>query len=109
MTASGMYFRFHFPLCIAAVWGVAASGAWAEETRSTFTAECEPSNGELTRFDMNVNGQTRVARTVTVATGKRILVLAQESGIDVRMEARGVGTKSISYADNPLRRWAVQR
>lgn len=104
-----MYSRFHFPLCVAALWGVAAAGAWADETRSPFNAECEPTSGELTRFDMNVNGQTRVARTVTAGAGTRVLVLAQESGIDVRMEARGAGAKAISYADNPLRRWAVQR
>ena len=104
-----MYSRFHFPLCVAALWGAAAAGAWAEEARSPFSAECEPTSGELTRFDMNVSGQTRTARTVTTGAAKRVLVLAQESGIDVRMEARGAGTKSISYADNPLRRWAVQR
>jgi hypothetical protein len=104
-----MYSRFHFPLCVAALWGAAVAVAWAGETPAPFNAECEPTSGELTRFDMNVNGQTRVTRTVTVGAGARVLVLARESRIDVRMEARSAGARTISYADNPLRRWAVQR
>jgi len=104
-----MYSRFHLPLCVAALWGVAAAVASAEGLPASFTAECEPSGVELTRFDMSVIGQTRVVRNVTVRPGVRVLVLAEESGIDVRMEARRAGVATIAYADNPLRRWGIQR
>jgi hypothetical protein len=104
-----MYSRLHFPLCVAALWVAAVAVAWAEEAPASFNAECEPTGVELTRFEMNVNGQTRVARTVTVGAGVRVLVLARESRIDVRMEARNAGSRTITYADNPLRRWAIQR
>jgi hypothetical protein len=104
-----MYSRLHFPLCVAALWVAAVAVAGVEEAPASFNAECEPTGVELTRFEMNVNGQTRVARTVTVGAGVRVLVLARESRIDVRMEARNAGSRTITYADNPLRRWAIQR
>jgi len=52
-------------------------------------------------------GQQRITRTIDVPAGTDILLVATETGVDVRVELQS-GTAAL-VSDNPVRRWGPQR
>ena len=104
-----MYSRFHFPLCVAALWGAAVAVAWAEGAPASFNAgvradvrRAHPLRNERQWPDARGAYRHRGSRSARprAGAGKRHRCA---DGSPQR------GRKTIAYADNPLRRWAIQR